>query len=134
MGGLLHLALGLTGIGLHRTGARVASVSMIFAAALLFLLIGLLGFAGVAFLLLAQATSPMVAALICGSSGLFIGALLLLLARARAQPMRLLMGRNAGKSLPAFDPASLARDASDTEVRGALVLTALAAFLLSTRR
>ena len=55
----------------------------------------------------------------------------LLAARAQARPARLFLGPGTG--LPA-DLSALMKDASDSQLRGALAVTALAAFLLTSRR
>ena len=131
MAAILRLAAMLAGLSLRRAGARAAGVTATFAAALLFLLVGLLGLSAAGFILLAQATSPLVSALVCGGAGLVIGAGLLLAARAQARPARLFLGQGTG--LPA-DLSALMKDASDSQLRGALAVTAVAAFLLASRR
>ena len=52
-------------------------------------------------------------------------------ARAQARPARLFLGQGTG--LPA-DLSALMKDASDSQLRGALAVTAVAAFLLASRR
>ncbi len=133
MGGLLHLGMTIAALALRQTRARIACASMIFAAALFFLLIGLLGFAAAAFILLAKITNPLIAALICGASGMVLGAVLLLIARARARPARLLLGDKVAQDLRA-EVISMTKSATPGQVLTPLALTALAAFLLTSRR
>ena len=54
MAAILRLAATLAGLSLRRAGARAAGVTATFAAALLFLLVGLLGLSAAGFILLAQ--------------------------------------------------------------------------------
>ena len=68
---------------------RLARASGLFMLAMVFLMIGLTGFAVAAFILLARVLDPLLAALLIGSLSCLIGAVLLLVARAQANPQRL---------------------------------------------
>lgn len=133
MGGLLHLGIRIAGLALRQSATRITGASIIFAAAMFFLLTGLLGFVIAAFLFLAQLTSPVIASLICGASGVVTGAILLLFARDRARHARLVLGDQALQDLQA-ELMSLGKSATTAQILTPLALTALAAFLLTSRR
>ena len=88
---LLPLIAALAGDTVHRTTRRVARVSALFALAIVFLGIGIIGLSLAAFLLLARLMDPIIAALLIGSLFCLFGAVLMLLARTEAryrQPLR----------------------------------------------
>ena len=86
---VLRLIADLAGQSAQRAGMRLARASGLFMLAMVFLMIGLTGFAVAAFILLARVLDPLLAALLIGSLSCLIGAVLLLVARAQANPQRL---------------------------------------------
>jgi cyanate permease len=87
MSAILHLITALAGQSLRQTGQHMARVSVLVVLAMVFLMLGLLGFAVAGFILLARVMDPSLAALLMGAGCCLMAGILLLLARQpRAKP------------------------------------------------
>ena len=130
---ILRLISVLAGNSLQRAGLRVARVSGLLAVALLFVMLGLTGFAVAVFILLARVMDPALAALMLGLFCLLIAAILLLVARTQASRTRTPHG-TADQPLAQPDLTALLQTAGKTGIWLPLGLAALAAFILTSRR
>lgn len=127
---LLQLAATLLGFSARRSARRLAGLTLTFAIALVFFAIGLLGFGAAAFIVLARATDPLIAALLLGSGSCLIGAILLLIARSRATAAHLLFESPSQQA----DAQALSQVASAATLWGPLILALLAGFLLTSKK
>lgn len=130
---LLRLATTLAGQSAQRAGRRVARVSLLLALALLFVMIGLTGFAVAGFILLARVMDPVLAALLLGSLCCLIAAILLLIARAQTRPQAL-PARTAEEELARRDLTALLQTATQTGIWLPLILALLGGFFLTSRK
>lgn len=88
---VFRLMADLAGLAAQRAAQRLARASALFVLAMLFLMIGLTGFALAGFIVLARLLDPLLAAVLVGSLCCLIGAVLMLVARAQASPQRLFL-------------------------------------------
>ena len=130
---ILRLVSVLAGNSVQRAGLRVARVSGLLALALLFGMMGLAGFAAALFILLARVMDPALAALVLGSFCFLVAAILLLVARAQASRNRQPQ-TTPEEQLAERDLTALFQAAGKTSIWLPLGLTALAAFVVTSRR
>lgn len=125
---LLRLATAIAGQSAQRTARRYARVSALFMVAMVFLMIGLTGFAVAGFILLARVMDPAVAALLIGSLCCLIAAILLLVARMQARPAQQPFLGSPEEQRALLDTVGAAG------IWTPLAIAALAGFILTSRK
>lgn len=126
MAGLLSLLVQLAGISTQRVGERLAGLSVLFAVALAFLLLGITGLAAALWILLARLIDPLLAALLIGSVSTILAGILLLVAKSHANADHLLYGRKKRPQAPETPDSVL--------LMLPLAVVAIIGFALSSRK
>ena len=130
---LLRLAGRLLDRSVRRAGRRVATASLLFAMALVFPMIGFVGFGVAVFILLTRLMDPALAALLLGSVAFVIAAILMLLARAQTQPARFRANPPIEEQLK-LELAALLENSSTATTLAPLAVAVLIGFLMTARR
>lgn len=125
---LLRLVLELTRLMAASSSRRIAATSGLIATAVLFALVGFIGFGAALWIWLAQVLDPISAALIIGGLGFFLAAIFLLLAQRRPPPPSLMSSPLAQQVLKEFSDRK-----TTGEVWAPLIGVALAAFFLAAK-
>lgn len=107
MGAVLSLLAQLSGISTHRVAERLAGISVLFVLALVFMLLGVVGLSAALWIQLSRMMDPLLAALLLGSASMIIAAILLLVAKSRANSDHVLYGRKKQPDAPATPDSAL---------------------------